>query len=156
MVLNRDSKLVKFSYLLYKNKYRYHPDAPYDAYYGAKWWHTNIPATTSLCAFFWRTFVFMPLLTAGSVAIAAGIIGGVGLFIYRYPFDFLAISGIVLTTLVIVFGAAHATRTKTAKRIASKAKKRMLDPIIYASTWRVLVEGVKAIKGKVCPIIELK
>lgn len=112
MQINRRSKLVRFSYLI-------RPE--------------GIPSRTTLCAFFWRTFVGMPILLATVLALLVYV----GWSIYHYPLPWAGYTSVIL----LICGSFA-----FCDYLTNKVKHGNLGNSTF-------VQGVKTIKGKVCPII---
>lgn len=108
MRLDPKSKLVRWTYFL-------NPCGP--------------PCQTTLCAFFWRGFVFIPLFWA-LIVIGIGVLLAI---IWLHPGQTAAAVGLIGAFLGTVWLAAQTSSHK-----------------FQQSTF---VQGVKAIKGKYCPII---
>lgn len=113
-------------------------------------------ARTSLCLFFWRCVLITPLLCA-FIAAVVGLVAA-GLYIA------LVVKGFwwVATIAAIALGAwyaGHRTGTWTA------AKWKAVDALdalgntrpVQQSKWATVVlwRGAKALKAKMCPVIEL-
>lgn len=127
--LDRNSKLVQWAYFDLD-------DLRFGSY---------IPKQTSLCAFFWRCVLWTPLKLMMPIT-AIGFIG-MGLWLLGQKFW----ANPPLFWAVFWLGAASAGfihLIRTAARVEAP------EPMTKAST--VLLEGIKAIKSKVCPRIELQ
>lgn len=144
--LSRDSKLVKWAYLLdskselekYDVNYSVHPPV-----------YNLRPVRTSLCAIFWRTVLLTPLaIVAGLGFVIAGgvLIISVLAVILKL---FMAHKVIVLSATLglLLAGALIAYKTEI--------EPYFLDTVDKAKS-TVLVQGFKAVKGKVCPVVEIK
>lgn len=137
MQLRKDSRLVRFSY-----------------------WPSNevdeIPPRTSLCAFFWRTFVFKPLI----ILVGTLVVGTLTFLILRSAYHHrtlaLHLLGLaVLITLIVYLLNRNSTRVRSTLIQAESyiiTSSRSLKATITASTFW---QGLRTIKGKVCPIIDL-
>lgn len=142
MELDPKSKLVRFAYFL-----RTKEGQPI---YDQEGWiadmnYTNVPRTTTLCAFFWRTFVFMPLFWLVSVVGGGGLLS---VFIYNIvkdPGAFFVAAGIILAILIIV--ACVMSLPAIFKALKTAATDTTVTPV------KVAVEGIKTFKSKFCPII---
>ena len=113
MKLQRNSRLVRFAYSI-------------DGF---------PPEHTTLCAFFWKTFLFTPLiwlLIVGGTVLMAGVV------IYHLVQFSIASSGIFPAIIVLV------------GLVTWWFMKKDVKDRIKASTF---VQGAKAIKSKFCPII---
>jgi hypothetical protein len=130
MKLNRDSKLVRFSYMLYNPIYQgYNSNGR--RIYG------RVPLCTSLCFFFWQTFAFMPAICL----LILGIPCILGYAAWQNPF----VAGMALLASVFLIGVGTLT-AYTYNRLKDRPTPTLI---------RVFVAGIKTIKSKVCPIIEL-
>lgn len=119
MVMNPKSKLARLAYWFAE-------DGP--------------PPMTTLCAFFWRSFLCVPLAWAVIAATAGSLVFLVGLLAIEAPGAFF---GLVVGLLLFWF--SFATLKNSYRRTLQDMYERITD-----STF---AQGVKAIKGKVCPII---
>lgn len=99
------------------------------------------PARTSLCAFFWRGFVLMP------AAIAFVVIGVLGILniVWQNKCEF---------AMAVVFFLSIGVFIWSVSKLGERAKTRRLARV-QPSTPSVFVQGVIAIKLKVCPIIDI-
>lgn len=144
MTLNKDSKLVKFSYLLERKKWQ-----------GADLGYSKIPAQTSLCAFFWRTFVFMPLFFCAALL---AVVGGAYHLVIHWQITLVILAAIALS-LGIIYLMSQAGKRRVVQRIFSPVGDLIdatVDRVTYSSGWKAFWAGFKTIKGKVCPVIEFK
>ena len=122
MILNPKGKLVRWAYSF------------------SEW---GPPSATTLCAFFWRAFFFIPL----AWTVIAGLVGGslwlLGVFAYHLPWLSL---GIITVGVIAYFFSPRF------KNVSYKLEEKFdaLEDTVRNSTFG---QGVKAIKGKVCPII---
>lgn len=116
MHLSRDSKLVRFSYFFF---------------------HNGPPEQTTLCAFFWRTFVLNPIVLLAAATAIAGVV-----FMFGHAI-FLIVSflGFFYSLALILFVVGLAIWRPTVK-----------TPVVATVFWH----GLKATKSKFCPIIELR
>lgn len=148
MILDRNSRLVRFGYLLNPPVYRWTPEGRYTK-------QTRVPLQTSLCAFFWRTFVFMPILCLSLLFIT---VEGVITVIRFWQFFLLgcAIAGVTLGSVFLIVQAAQRQLMSKVLTPVGESFDRGVDRIIFSSGWKAFWGGVWAIKGKICPIIQLK
>ena len=134
--LNEQSKLVRWPNFLRSS-------STYKAETG-KW--SKTPAQTTLCRFFWRCFVFMPLfwllVTGTPTGILALAIHDFGILTILKYFSG-AVLGILATTGVVAGYRADWSRGVRAT---------VRDSIKSAGN-STFVQGAKAIKSKVCPIV---
>ena len=114
MTLDKMSKLVRWTYVLAH----------------------SVPRQTTLCRFFWRAFVFMPLFWA-----MAG--GAVGAFVYESILSKGILPLLVVGVLAGVTGLVY---------ILINVVPSIKD-YVKESTF---VAGIKAVKSKFCPIVEIK
>lgn len=148
MVLDRNSKLVRFSYYLYPRRYydilEYRADGTVVRATGGR---SKVPASGSLCAFFWRTFVFMP---AGGLVMAFGLgsfVYGILTLLMRTPILVASLCGLLVWGVV------------TLEDYLSKrpVKHRQYKPPFWERPGpQAFFQGFKTIKGKVCPVIEFR
>lgn len=111
MTLNRGSKLVRFAY--------------YFADFG-------VPSQTSLCRFFWRAFVFMPLAWIGIVGIVCLLL--FMLTMLTWSTKGVAPVAIVVIAFVVAYVAEHFTTIKNS----------------------TFIQGIKSLMEPYCPIIEIR
>lgn len=111
MTLNRGSKLVRFAY--------------YFADYG-------VPSQTSLCRFFWRAFVFVPLFW---LLISTFI----SIVIFALYATTIATKGLLPLVLFGITGIVYLLST--------------YSDVIKNS---VFIQGIKAMLEPYCPIIEIR
>ena len=133
--LSEQSKLVRWTYFL--RDLNYNSSASI---------YSKIPAQTTLCRFFWRCFVFMPLFWCLPLA----FLTLVGMVIYMAYLDFgllkmLLFSGAVTGGVALLFGSLY-----TARAVSRASSIKAFKANIANSTF---VQGLKAIKSKVCPIL---
>lgn len=117
MTLNSDSRLVRFAY-----------SWPPDSY---------VPVKTTLCRFFWRTFVFMPLAYAIMIGLPVTM---TLMFAYETPKAFLTIVLGLIWSVVLISSNADVIENRF------EAIRDRVAPTVF---W----QGVKSLKSKVCPII---
>jgi len=131
MTLNPNSRLVRFAYSLFNDG-----DKP-GTRYG--------PKQTSLCAFFWRAFVFVPFAWLT-------ICGGAVFFVVSV----LVFWKITLSALLgasLYFGVRYLYEVLIQPKVRARRK---ANPRTEPSTVEVFVAGVRTIKAKMCPIIDFK
>lgn len=153
MKLRADSKLVRFGYQLNQEERRYQ-----DLSRPGWVMHSRIPPTTSLCEFFWRTFVFVPFALLSGVGVILGAVAVLGVLIYRYFSTFVltlevaAIAAVIMGILQlgIKLGIINAAATRVGASIDKLATK-----VVDADVTQVVLGFIKATKQKMCPIIEL-
>ena len=119
MVLNTHSRLVRWAY-----------------FFGSVWEHD----TTTLCQFFWRAFVFVPLGWLVIVAFFGFVIFSAGWFLLSYPKAFLLSMLLVIAPIAILWTSSYLLNLRDQLIV-----KRVRDSIF--------VQGLVALKGKLCPII---
>lgn len=122
MNLSRDSKLVRFSYIFY---------------------HLGVPEQTSLCAFFWRTFVWNPIIICGALFMVGMFISLVGHAVWLIATLLGAAHSIAL---LVFLGGVALLVVLTVKR-----RPKFKTPVVATVFW----QGLKATKSKFCPIIKL-
>ena len=135
MTVSSKSKLVRWAYLFEERHPRYDPKTRSDIY-------SNIPSRVSLCGLFWRSVLLTPVLLLIVLAVGGFVVGAIGIIFYRVPMipvgiAFIAAGGYVLHLLLT---------------------KGVMDRIeVFAQPTRssLLWQGLKAIKSKFCPIIEI-
>lgn len=131
MNLNPNSNLVRWAYFF--SSYNNTPGN----YFG--------PRSTTLCAFFWRAFVLVPLVWL----FLFSLIGAFFWAIWQAPLVAATYVGVIVLYLVflailpIIFG-----------KIARFTKKG--STISSSSTLGVAAAGVRSIKQKFCPIIRFE
>lgn len=145
MKLNKHSKLVKFAYWMDTARWtgKYVTTTGEIVSDQQLWKRTDItlysqemssiPARTSLCRFFWRAFLIVPLVSVPvvicyGVVAAGGLIGGL-------------ISGIPFPKTNLGVG-----------KYLDKAADGISN-VVGAVLDSVFIKGLKAIKARVCPII---
>ena len=131
MNLNPNSKLVRWAYFF--SSYNNTPGT----YFG--------PRSTTLCAFFWRAFVFVPL----AWLFIFGLVGAVLLAIWKTPLITLVYVGVLI--LWLVFLAILSIIFREIARFVRKG-----STISSSSTLGVAAAGVRSIKQKFCPIIRFE
>jgi hypothetical protein len=134
MILDHTSRLVRWTYVLNHSR-RYYTDGVW----------RRAPHTTTLCRFFWRAFVLMPILWS---SILFGFVH-VSVLMWEHlhqSFVVLSLIAAAIAMVLIIAGIGstirYAVRKGTLPSMASIAN----------STF---VQGLKAIKRKVCPIITI-
>lgn len=126
------------------------------------------PKRTSLCAFFWQCFVFVPLF-------GISLVGLVGFALYKFftnlttagPF---ALLGIAFSSLVVWLTIRQEKRSALAEAAKLDRWNRGIpDPptrldkffqsrfmVAFDHGITVFIDGLIAIKGKVCPVITIR
>lgn len=135
MQLSEQSRLVRWTYFL-RDRY-YNPNTGK---------YSKAPAQTTLCRFFWRCFVFMPLFWVIVPGFPLTIIG-----LAIHDFGIWNVLKFVVTTLSVllaIIGAVVVYNANWSKGIRASIR--------HATTDSVFVQGVKAVKGKLCPIITFR
>lgn len=144
MELNPKSRLVRFAYFFTPGDN--HPN------------HTWGPKQTTLCAFFWRAFVLVPLAW---LIIATWV--GIAIFeTIKHPLQAL----VVVMGAVILIGSTALIgiiQEHFRKRKELEREQKLLDyvngvqrPTPDPTAFRVFLWWLKAKKRKFCPIIEFK
>lgn len=136
MKLSRKSRLVKWAYLM----------PPFE----------GPPYRTSLCAFFWRAFVFVPLFWLSLVIIAGRLLFLYGKY-WRYSISVTVVVALVVFAIITACNAAERRRDARAEENWQR-RRAGLEPLPvrrYRLADSVFWQGLKAVKGKVCPLIEL-
>lgn len=108
---------------------------------------TSIPERTTLCAFFWRAFVFVPTVWF-VIAVLVFSLGFIGIDVaWHHP---LKAAGMAAGFIGFFFFMSWFEQRKAIvhNRVMSKARDRVAES--------VFVHGVKSIKSKFCPIIDLE
>lgn len=123
MELSPSSRLVRFAYF-FKS-------------YGP-------PTSTTLCAFFWRAFVIIPLIWTLIVVGAGSILYGLGRGTWLHPYIMLVS---VLTIGLVILIAFYVDDKEDPFHVF-----RAIDRV-EASTF---YQGLKALKSKVCPVIWIR
>lgn len=108
-----------------------------------EWFNHRPPARTTLCAIFWRALVLTPL--QGLLVVVSAPIW-IPVWVYdRYAFKPLT---------------RWRTRRNQARwereRARYEARRNAPPPTPQPSAWRVLWEGAKAVKSKVCPFVTIQ
>lgn len=137
MELKRDGKLARWAYFFDQSGYR---DGDY---FG------NVPHQTSLCALFWRAFVGVPLLMLVHLFIVVTILFLIGMAVWHYwhTIAWVAAALLIAALLTLLISwVLHRTLDATPGDAAEILVERIADS--------VFVQGLKAVKGKMCPIIK--
>lgn len=114
-----------------------------------KWAYTftdswSKPDQTTLCAFFWRAFLFVPLGFLAMITIGSAFLIEVIITYKENPTDFFLVVGLAVgVVLVAIF-------VTSIPAIADSISNRLED-----SEW-VFVKGLTSLKKKFCPIIRFK
>lgn len=135
MVLNSKSWLVRWAYSLYG-------PAPEERYG---------PPTTTLCAFFWRAFVFVPLTWAA-------IVGLICLILYSFYMELMimaSIVGAIIVPFLLLIDGDLLTGWFDKWRW-DKWEEDNLNRQRQPSVLNVFLDGIVAFKSKFCLIIYFK
>lgn len=108
------------------------------------WSMDGIPDQTSLCALFWRTVLVTPL----KLLVPVIVLSMVAAFIWLKPLA--AVASVVGMAAIAGFGALMGYLAD--RHHDRRALRQMSDKGTKPS---VLIDGFYAVKGKVCPIVEL-
>jgi uncharacterized membrane protein (DUF485 family) len=135
MVLNSKSWLVRWAYSLYG-------PAP-DKRYG--------PVSTTLCAFFWRAFFFVPLTWALIVSMICFIL----YMMYEEPIMAAAIVAAVISVLIIQIVGGFIVDWLDYRRW-KKFDAPYTEVEAGPSAIDVFFDGIETLKSKFCPIIYFK
>ena len=119
MTLNRESWLVKWTYLMTSSGYP--------------------PKKTTLCRFFWRCFVFMPLFAT----LVLGFLGGILYQSWQNPIP----TAIVVAAVIVIF-LGCVVGSMVQEKLAYSTLPQQISQSVF-------VQGLKAVKGKFCPIITI-
>lgn len=138
MTLAKESRLVRWAYWMEDDK--------------------KVPERTTLCAFFWRAFFYSPLIVVAALVCVACLVvmlGRVAWWLIWYfnlvelaKFVRLMIAVVVLSVAVIGIVAGISFVAKKAAEPVKPLGRRLRDS--------VFMQGVKSIKSKFCPLIELE
>lgn len=138
MTLNPNSPLVKWTYFLRETETHYKYTGE-----GIEVEQARVPRVTTLCRFFWRAFVFMPLFWLLISSAVLGLVYGVLYFAWTYTTVALSVVlGTVALGLFLFYLQKHSSKIDL---ITSNA-----CDLVMESTF---VQGLKTVKGKFCPII---
>jgi hypothetical protein len=117
---------------------------------------SRTPVRTSLCAFFWRCVLVTPLICAVIAAVISGLAWGLYVALIVKGFWWVA------TIAAVLFAAWYVADRSGALRSAGFKVADAIDAIadtrpIRQGQWAVVVlwRGLKAVKAKMCPVIEL-
>ena len=102
------------------------------------------PETTTLCRFFWRAFVLVPLAWAVILGGVGGILGMMIVLFLENPLRFLLIVGGIISGLALLIGGIWSWNLPWSEITPASIKD---------STF---VQGAKTIKSKFCPIIHIR
>ena len=119
MILNPRSRLVRWAYL-----------------FSDVWEHE----TTTLCRFFWRAFVFIPLVWLSIVGGCGVVLVSAGMLLLSYPKAFLLGVLLVASITAILWTSSYLLNLHDRLIV-----KRVRDSIF--------AQGLMALKKKFCPII---
>lgn len=145
-ILNKDSKLVKFSYMLRSSKPVYNEK-------GLHVEHSKIPRQTTLCRFFWRTFVFMPLFCIMTVTAALTLLILGGSIILDNLVGASITAGAAVLGLLLVEWVKLLTKKGYVDKAIDTAIVGPIDTTVLAVKNSLFFQGLKTLKGKMCPII---
>lgn len=169
MKLDRDSKLVKFSYLFHMllHAEKNYPTGeiwkdPYGGEYPVRQ-YAIIPFYTSLCAFFWRTFVLVPGVLVGFTTAVGFVLYQLAMLCGVYTLEVayvLRFAGLVAATVAVLAGTEKRwAQWFTSNGAVNRGMTHVadtIDRVLDSDTMQTFWQGLKAIKGKVCPRIELR
>lgn len=110
------------------------------------WGHP--PAQTTLCKFFWRVFVLNILL----ILLAAFLATAISLLAWREPKKFFTVLGGFATVLGLGATAAYLA-DKAEQRKRHREWERLAGRPVEPDN--LFIASLKAVKGKVCPIIRI-
>jgi hypothetical protein len=99
-----------------------------------KWSDTH----TSLCALFWRSVLFTPL----KLAVPLGMVGVIAVMAYHEPMSALVVFGGVLIALALTAAVAFVSAYVQERGTSDQSP--------------VVVQMLKSVKGKVCPMVTIK
>lgn len=106
----------------------------------AYWGEASVPFQTSLCVLFWRTVLWTPLKGATLLLVGGGLLYLVGDAIW------------VTKGAVIVIGALAGWTLYALIWFLPRTFRRLADSTERSVVW----QGAKAVKGRMCPIVELE
>ena len=94
---------------------------------------SNIPAKTSLCRFFWRAFVIIPLIS---------------------PFVVLAMAA-VSAAFGVSWVFRNLPKVRPPSRVTNFVEKAtdVIEDAVLAIKYSVFIQGLKSLKHSMCPII---
>lgn len=142
MTLRRTSRLVRWAYWMEIEK---------------------IPPQTTLCAFFWRAFLFAPLfalcitVTIGNMLfwIGKGVLWLILYFNLTALLHFIGGTVAVLLSMALLVGVVFAlvfSAEWVGRRPVIEQRRESMKQRVRNS---VFVQGAKSIKGKFCPLIQI-
>ena len=137
MTLNSHSRLVQWTYYFADSRYRGEDPEGLSIY--GKW-----PQHTTLCRFFWRAFVFVPLIWATIIGVGSFAIGGLCILLWRnllLSAQFAGVISFVMVSCAAVYYWLLPTNWSEVTYVSIKTS--------------TFMQGVKAIKSKFCPIIHI-
>lgn len=169
MKLDRTSTLVKFSYLIHilLNAEKAYPTGTITT----RWDNTQvqdmeyavIPFRTSLCAFFWRTFVLVPGIIIGlgtALSVAAYMLARfLGVHLLEVAYVLAALGNMAVIGMLLIWAEPWIKPAFVKGGVLDRMTTKLDDRItasIESGAVQSFIQGLKAIKHKVCPIIELK
>ena len=131
MKLSRQSRLVRFAYFF--------------SDFGP-------PNCTTLCAFFWRAFVLTPLVWFGVIFV-------LGVLIFHFAKFYYISVPVTVTAVAMFFAVARwvdGSKRKRREREYARERGEQVPPTVRERIAdSVFWQGLKTVKGKVCPLIEL-
>lgn len=165
MELRADSKLVKWAYFFGRKRqinWRVSRTDQWGTYDGYEYTDVRYPKSTTLCRFFWRAFVFMPifwLVVGGGASI---LLWKLLLLILANLPMFLSIVLCAALTMASIF-LAHRFGPDYILRPAGEAAEKAFDATrdrvnrtVDRIEESVFWQGLMALKSKICPIITIK
>lgn len=162
MTLDRNSKLVKFSYFLNPTTTQVDHTRKVVTSWGTEESYreySKIPFQTSLCAFFWRTFVFMPLAALAVVLAVCGGIYGLGLLVVTFMgyvvYGTLLVGACALALWEALRVSEYLGEKRTGRKIAN-AIADFGEALENAPLTQITLGMFKAFKTKACPIIRIE
>lgn len=154
MKLRANSRLVRWAYSMFAFRL-------YDAYIcradGRREWlgFTKIPPHTTLCRFFWRAFVFVPLFWGVIVSACGAVLW----FLVEMADWQRVLTTAAQLTLLIIGIVAVIYLIKRYNRQISVVLNPLSDKVECIQdtvTQSVFWQGVKTLRGKLCPLITIE
>lgn len=147
MKLNKSGKLYRWTYFLSSKEFHHgtsHFDLNLNQYIqDTPSYYSKGPDQTSLCSFFWRCFVWMPLFWLIVLTTIVMFSYAVGALTWRTRGILPLLVGIVVGTLYLI-----------------ERKKKVIGYWVEDTGDRlgesVFVQGLMTIKGKFCPLIRFE
>lgn len=107
------------------------------------YWGERVPERTSLCAIFWLTVLVTPM----KILICLCLVWIIGPAVWFFPLRISALIACMAIFVAVVWLGGW---------IEEQARKRRFNrPDDDEPKPSVLIDGLKAVKGKVCPIVEI-